>query len=231
MTDRPRILVNFAVSLDGKTNPAPAKRMGPFAMSRGKEDWQRMRVLRQRADAILIGANNLRLDDPGLSLEPDERQHRRAAGRPLPARVVVTGRGIGIRPDAKMFDPGCGGASYVVHAATMPAAPRAALAPVATLVELGEAAVPAERLLGWLRRDLGAETVVCEGGGILVAQLLAARAVDELFLTLVPRVLGGASAPTLAAGPGFAADEIPDATLGSLERIGDELYLRYDFRW
>jgi riboflavin biosynthesis pyrimidine reductase len=113
----------------------------------------------------------------------------------------------------------------------MPAGPRAALAPVATLVEMGEAAVPPERLLGWLRRDLRAETVVCEGGGILVAQLFAARAVDELYLTLVPRVLGGAAAPTLAAGPGFAPDEIPDATLASLERVGDELYLRYDFRW
>jgi hypothetical protein len=32
-------------------------------------------------------------------------------------------------------------------------------------------------------------------------------------------------------GPGFGPDEIPDATLGSIERFGDELLLRYDFRW
>ena len=55
--------------------------------------------------------------------------------------------------------------------------------------------------------------------------------VDELFVTMVPRVLGGALAPTLAQGPGFAADEIPDAILGSIDRVGDELFLRYDFRW
>jgi hypothetical protein len=42
--------------------------------------------------------------------------------------------------------------------------------------------------------------------------------------------LGGTGAPTLAGGAGFDPDEIPDATLTSLERIGDELYLRYDFR-
>jgi len=231
MLTRPRILVNFAVSLDGKTNPVPSKRMGAFAMSRGKEDWQRMGHLRAQGDAILIGASNLRLDDPGLTLPADERERRRAAGRALPARIVVTARGDGIRPSARMFDPALGGPSYVVHTAAMPATTRPELALVAKLVELGEAAVPMEGLLELMRRDLGAETVVCEGGGVLVAHLFAARAVDELYLTLVPRVLGGALAPTLAAGPGFDPDQIPDATLGSLERIGDELYLRYDFRW
>ena len=59
-----------------------------------------------------------------------------------------------------------------------------------------------------------------------MAQLFAARAVDELYVTVVPRILGGTGAPTLAGGIGFDPDEIPDATLTSLERIGDELYLR-----
>jgi 5-amino-6-(5-phosphoribosylamino)uracil reductase len=225
------VLVNFAVSLDGKINPAPGRRAGAFVMSRGQEDWRRMRLVRQRADAILIGAGNLRADDPGLALDPDERERRRAAGLPLAARVVVTARGDGVRPEAKMFDPALGGPSYVVHAAVMPSAARAVLAPVARLVEMGDAAVPIDRLLDWMRDELRAETVVCEGGGILVAAMFAARAVDELYLTLVPRILGGAHAPTLAQGPGFGPDDIPDARLTSLERVGDELFLRYDFDW
>jgi riboflavin-specific deaminase-like protein len=229
MTSRPRILVNFAVSLDGKINPAPGKRKGVFAMSRGKEDYRRMRVLRAEGDAILIGAANLRIDDPGLTLAPEERERRRAAGRPDPARVVVTTRGEGIRTDAKVFDRSIGGPAYVVHAAIMSAETRAALAGVATLVELGTNAVPIDALLAWMRDGLGAAIVVCEGGGILVADLFAARAVDELYLTVVPRILGGAAAPTLVAGAGFDPDEIPDAKLASLERVGDELYLRYEF--
>ena len=120
MSSRPRILVNFAVSLDGKINPAPGKRTGAFAMSRGKEDFRRMRVLRAEGDAILIGATNLRVDDPGLTLAPDERERRRAAGQPVPARIVVTTRGEGIRSDAKIFDRSIGGPAYVVHAAIMP---------------------------------------------------------------------------------------------------------------
>ena len=198
-------------------------------MSRGKEDFRRMRVLRAEADAILIGAANLRIDDPGLTLAPDERERRRAAQRPEPARIVVTRRGKGIRTDAKIFDRSIGGPAYVVHGAIMPAETRAALGGVATLVELGTDAVPIDALLAWLRDGVGAATVVCEGGGILAADLFAARAVDELYLTVVPRILGGAAAPTLVAGVGFDPEQIPDARLASLERVGDELYLRYEF--
>ena len=229
MTSRPRILINFAVSLDGKINPAPGSRKGPFVMSRGKEDFRRMRLIRAQADAILIGASNLRLDDPGLTLAPDERERRRAAGRPDPARIVVTKHGEGIRTDAKIFDRSIGGPAYVVHPSIMPAASRASLSSVAELVEIGTDAVPIDALLGWMRDRLGAATVVCEGGGILVAELFAARAVDELYLTVVPRILGGAEAPTLVAGAGFDPDQIPDAKLASLEQVGDEIYLRYEF--
>jgi len=231
MTVRPRILVNFAVSLDGKTNPARGKRHGAFAMSRGKADWRLMRELRARADAILIGATNQRVDDPGLSLAPDERERRRVAGQPLPARIVVTRRGEGIRPNAKIFDRSIGGPAYVVHTANMPEAARAQLAPVATLVEMDATSVPMPKLLTWMRKTIGAQVVMCEGGGDLVAQLFAARAVDELYVTVVPRILGGVDAPTLAGGAGFDPDAIPDATLTSLERQGDELFLRYDFPW
>jgi 5-amino-6-(5-phosphoribosylamino)uracil reductase len=226
---RPRILINFAVSLDGKISPVPGRRAGRFVMSRGKEDWRRMRVVRALADAILIGAENLRVDDPALSLDPDERDRRRAAGQPLPPRIVLTRRGEGIRPDAKIFDRTTGGPAYIVHAAVMPAATRAVLGGVAQLVELGTELVPTEALLRWMHDDLGARTVMCEGGGVLVANLFAARAVDEMYLTVVPRILGGAAAPTLAAGPGFEPDQIPDGKLVSVEQIGDELFLRYEF--
>src|SRR3989442_1074147 len=80
--------------------------------------------LRGRGDAVLIGASNLRADDPDLALAPEEREQWRAGGKPLPARIVITRRGEGLSPGAKMFDPTLGGPSYVVHAATMPQATR-----------------------------------------------------------------------------------------------------------
>jgi len=227
---RPRVLVNFATSIDGKINPAPGLRQGKFMMSRAREDFRRMVSLRATADAILIGASNLRADNPDLAIPGDERERLRAAGIPEPLRIVMTSTGAGITPDMRMFDPARGGQAIVVHAAAMPALERQRLGAVAELAELGGERVAVQDLLAWLTAR-GVQTLLCEGGGNLCAQLFAARAVDQLYLTVVPRVLGGARAPTLADGPGFAVDEIPDPKLAALERVGDELYLRYEFSW
>ena len=227
---RPRVLINFASSVDGKINPAPGLRQGKFMMSRHREDFRRMLALRAEADAILIGATNLRADNPDLAIPADERASRRARGAPEPARIVVTTTGDGITPDQRMFDPALGGPSIVLHAPAMPVETRARLTPVAELVQFTGDRVAMSDVLTWLH-GRGLRTLLCEGGGALVAQLFAARAVDALYLTLVPRILGGAHAPTLADGPGFTPDQIPDPTLASLECVGDELYLRYEFGW
>src|SRR6266542_1810874 len=117
---RPRVLVNFATSIDGKITTVPALRRGAFKMSRHPEDHRRMRRLRAQADAILIGASNLRVDDPDLALADDERARRRAASEREPFRVVVTRRGDGISPRCKMLDPALGGPGIVIHSEEMP---------------------------------------------------------------------------------------------------------------
>src|SRR6185436_8915435 len=64
---RPRVLVNTAPSLDGKL--APARKNAPFVMSRHAEDPKRMLRLRAEADAVVVGAANLRAFDPALGGE------------------------------------------------------------------------------------------------------------------------------------------------------------------
>jgi riboflavin-specific deaminase-like protein len=205
----------MAPSLDGKI--APAHKRAPFVMSRHPEDPKRMHALRGRADAVLIGATNLRKDDPDLM--------------PSRLRVVVTRAAEGVDPAAKMFDPALGGEAVVAHAATMSAERRAAFAGRATLLELGASEVDVAALLEWMSRERGCQVVLCEGGGVLNAQLLAARAIDELFMTLVPRILGGADAPTSVEGPGFTPDALPEAHLAGVDRVGDELFLHYTLDW
>jgi riboflavin-specific deaminase-like protein len=205
----------MAPSLDGKI--APAHRHGPFVMSKGTEDRQRMLALRGRSDAVVIGASNLAADDPDLM--------------PCPLRVVVTRGGERVLPGARMFAASSGGEAIVAHAAAMAETKRAELRPRATLVELGAEEVDVARLLEWLARERGCKVVLCEGGGVLNAQLFAARAIDELHLTLAPRILGGRSAPTAVEGPGFEPDAMPDARLASLDRVGDDLFLTYTFDW
>jgi riboflavin-specific deaminase-like protein len=212
---RPRVLCNFAPSIDGKI--AQARKRAPFVMSRHAEDPKRMRELRSQADAVLVGATNVAVDDPDLM--------------PSRLRVVVTRAGEQLRASARMFDKSLGGEAVVAHAATMTGAKRASLGEKATLVELGPSEVDMGHLLDWLAAERGCRIVVCEGGGVVVASLFEARAVDELHLTIVPRILGGSSAPTAVEGDGFDPDAIPDGRLASVEQVGDELFLRYVFTW
>ena len=70
--------------------------------------------------------------------------------------------------------------------------------------------------------------LVAEGGGVLNAALMAADQVDEVRLTLVPRIFGGGASPTIADGP--VADALADAArfrLVSVRAVGDERFLRY----
>jgi 5-amino-6-(5-phosphoribosylamino)uracil reductase len=200
-------------------------------MSRHAEDPRRMRRLRGGVDAIVIGAGNLRADDPDLALASDESARRRARGEREPLRVVITRGGEGVTPDRKVFDRTLGGEAVVAHASSLPEEARRRLADVATLVEAGDERVEVRALLRWLAAERGVSSVLCEGGGIVNAAFFADRSVDELYLTICPRILGGSAAPTLVSGPGFSPDALVDATLGSFERVGDELFLRYDFHW
>jgi riboflavin-specific deaminase-like protein len=212
---RPRVLCNMAPSLDGKI--APARKRAPFSMSRHPEDSKRMHALRARADAVIIGATNLRADDPDLA--------------PSRLRVVVTRAGEQVAATARMFDAALGGEAIVAHGRAMPESKRASLRACATLVEFGTSEVDVLRLLEWLGRERGCKVILCEGGGVLNAHLFAARAIDELYVTVVPRVLGGSHAPTLVEGDGFEPDALPDARLEKVERVGDELFLVYSFEW
>jgi riboflavin-specific deaminase-like protein len=229
---RPHVTLNMASSLDGKIAPAALGRpAGRFVMSRGSVDGARMRELRGRADAILIGAGNLREDDPDLAVDAVERALRRGSGVREPLRVVVTRSGDGVTPDRQMFDPARGGPSIVVHTRDLPPGTRAALAQVAELALLPGAEADIGVLLEWLAAAHGCRRVLAEGGGALDTALFAARAVDELYLTLSPRVLGGGGAPTMVTGPVPSLNFVPDAILVDVERAGDELLLHYRFDW
>jgi len=65
------------------------------------------------------------------------------------------------------------------------------------------------------------------GGGKLVASVVAAGLVDELWLTVCPLILGGADAPTAVEGKGFLADLAPKLELLAVKQVGQEVFLHY----
>jgi riboflavin biosynthesis pyrimidine reductase len=142
--------------------------------------------------------------------------------------VVVTNRA---RLPARLADPASVGGRVVV--ATCRAAPaeavaaaRAALGPHDVWV-VGEDRVDLPALVDRLAGS-GMPSLLCEGGPRLLGDLLAARLVDELALTVTPRLLGGGGARVVTAPPLGGPGGIPavphllveeDGTLLGLWRV------------
>ena len=75
--------------------------------------------------------------------------------------------------------------------------------------------------------NFGIKRLAILGGGKLVASVLAAGLVDELWLTVCPLILGGADAPTPVEGKGFLADLAPKLQLLAVKQVGQEVFLHY----
>ncbi len=75
--------------------------------------------------------------------------------------------------------------------------------------------------------DLQVKRLAVLGGGQLVASMLAADLIDELWLTVCPLILGGASSPTPVEGMGFDAALAPRLELVSVQAIEQEVFLHY----
>jgi riboflavin-specific deaminase-like protein len=77
----------------------------------------------------------------------------------------------------------------------------------------------------WLRKKWGIKRLLCEGGGELNNALFRAGLVNELHLTICPKIFGGHDAPTIADGKGIP--KIAGARrfmLKSAHRISNELF-------
>ena len=75
-------------------------------------------------------------------------------------------------------------------------------------------------------RQLGLYKLAVLGGGELVASLLAVDAIDELWLTICPLILGG-DAPTPVGGSGWIQSQAKQLELVEVKQIDRELFLHY----
>ena len=219
---RPFVTANFAITADGKIstrNFTPADFSSP-------RDKRRLLEIRAACDAILIGARTLAADTMSLGIPDDLRAARKKAGRPeLPLRVVLSNSGR-LDPKLRIFQKP--GAPIVIFSTSrMPSRIWNALALKAEIHLHDSPAVDLALALATLRRTHRVRRLVCEGGGTLFRNLISAGLVDELHLTLCPRIFGGRGAPTLT---GVASDFLPhSAGLRLIEMlpVGDECFTRW----
>lgn len=236
-THRPTIVANFVSTLDGVVAFDPGGPGGGRAVSGDFEpDRFLMGLLRATADAVLVGAGTVRAGHTH-SWTP-ERVHppsaeafaawRRSLGlAPAPTAVLVTRSGV---LDADGTWQPRGDQPVIVVTTEQGAARLRHGPPGIEVVTLGsEGRVPIPALVELLAaRDF--RVVVSEAGPTVFGELVAAGAVDELFLTLAPRIAGRnpqAMRPGLVSGIAFGSSLPPGGRLQGVMRSGDHLFLRY----
>lgn len=193
--DRPWVRANMVSSLDGAA--AVDDRSGGLG---GAGDKEVFGVLRGLADAVLVGAGTARIEGyRALRAKPASAQLRASLGqRPAPVLVLVSGR-LDLDPDSPLFHGGVQPTIVVTHASSDPQR-RERLADVADVIVAGADAVDIEALLDVLAAR-GISRVLCEGGPHLLADIAAAGQLDELCMTLTPRVVGGGATRIMKGAP------------------------------
>lgn len=180
--DRPWLLCNFAMTADGRA--AIDGRSGPIA---GPADSELLLALRARVDAVMVGAGTLRAERYGRIIrDPDVRVEREAQGFSHDPLAVVVSASLNIPWDIPLFTDG--GGSVVIFTSSDQEAPETAT-PVTVVRH--ESEVDLKGAMSYLRDQHEIASLLCEGGPRLHGDLWRAGLVDELFLTIGPRLAGG----------------------------------------
>jgi 5-amino-6-(5-phosphoribosylamino)uracil reductase len=221
----PVVLVNMAMTADGKIATAN-RAVSSFGSAR---DHEHLLELRATADAVMAGARTVDLNPVNLGPGPARfRRLRRARGLAEYNLRVVVSRTGSVDPQATIFQKSF---SPVVILTTRRAGTKRLrrLRALASEVRIYSGAeIDFAEALSWLRREHGVRRLVCEGGGELNDALFRADLIDELHVTVCPKVFGGRAAPTIADGLG--AESLSAASsfrLHQVRRVKDEVFLVY----
>lgn len=220
--DRPFVYVNMAATVDGKITSATRE----YPRFTSRYDRETMDRLRAEADAILVGAGTARADDPPLHVRSEKMQrYRRSLGKPDGLDRVLVSASLDVEPDNRFFDD-TGGTRIVATVESAPIERLSALDGLAEIWRLGAERVDLAALLRRLKTR-GVERLLLEGGGELNWGFLEQDLIDELYVTIAPRLLGGRSAPTMLEGSGLEMAGQRRLKLLDLHREQDELYCRW----
>jgi riboflavin-specific deaminase-like protein len=219
---RPRVLVNLAMTADGKIATAN-RAVHSFGSPR---DLRQLYALRATADAVLCGARTVEISDATLGNGGELFRRRRLASglAEFPLRVVASGR-ASLAPTARIFQTRFS-PILLLTTGRAPSANRRRLRGLAAEIKaFGAAEIDFRAALVWLREKWNVRRLLCEGGGALNDALFRAGLVDEIHLTICPKIFGGRAAPTIADGLGVPRlAGAAEFKLKSIRRISDELF-------
>lgn len=217
MKPHPYVVLSVAASLDGYIDDTSDTRV----LLSNEEDFDRVDEERSRADAILVGANTIRTDNPRLLVRSARRQQQRIdTGRPAqPAKATLTRSGV-LDPESGFFT--AGDTQKIVYTSTG--------ARMGLTRDLGDAAIVVDsgdpldvsRILSDLA-EREVTRLMVEGGGQIHTLFLSAGVADELQLVYAPLLIGESCAPRFVHHGSFPKS----MRLAETRTMGDVVLLRY----
>jgi 2,5-diamino-6-(ribosylamino)-4(3H)-pyrimidinone 5'-phosphate reductase len=186
-----QVLINAAMTIDGKI----ATNLGDSRIS-SKQDLRRLHRLRSSVDAIIIGISTVIVDNPRLTVRLVKRHGT------TPVRIIVDSIGR-IPLDSKILKS----ASKIntIVAVTKRASDERIdkiKSAGAIVIAAGTKTVDLKELF-FILKKMGFNKILVEGGGELNWSILQLRIVNELMVTVAPRIVGGRTATTLVEGDGY----------------------------
>jgi len=215
-TGRPWVIAKWAMTLDGKT----ATRAGSSRWISNPQSREIVHALRGRVDAIIVGRETARLDDPLLTARPP--------GVRTALRVVADTHGT-LALDSQLVRTAREVPLLIAVGPDVPATERGAFEAAGCEVFVCQADNHRQRLQELLR-ELGRRrmtNVLVEGGGRLTGSLLDLGEIDEVHVFIAPKLIGGAAASTPIAGDGI--DDMSRALMldePQWKQVGGDMYLQ-----
>lgn len=196
---KPYVILNSAMTLDGKI----ATKTGSSKIS-GKEDLERVHVIRKETDSIMVGIGTVLADDPRLTVHkiPGKKSDN-------PIRVVVDNKArtpidfrilnddaetiIAVSNICNENNPNCDN-DAVLRAKN--------LSKKANIFYSSSNPINLSEFMEYLYSK-GIETLMLEGGSTLNFAMIKENLIDEVRVCIAPMVVGGSEAKTFFDGEGF----------------------------
>lgn len=205
---RPFVHVNCAMSADGKIAGIDRKQVRISS----EEDKVRVKNLRKKYDAILVGVGTVIADDPHLTVKELDYDTN-------PVRIVIDPKGR-TPDDALVLDE---------------RAPTVMIAGIdcenewdcEEIIKM-DLPIDLEKMLGILAEEIGIESVLIEGGGETIASFFRSGLVDRYTVFIGGMIIGGRTAPTPVDGEGWIKEDGLGLKLKDSEVMGNGVVLTFE---
>lgn len=216
---RPFVHVNCAMSADGKIAGTDRKQVRISS----EEDMARVKGLRKKYDAILVGVGTVIADDPHLTIKGADYDTN-------PVRIVIDPH-LRIPRDARVLDESAPTVIITLEGNEELAEDDDNGIDCEEIVFAGKEKIDLGKAFEYLADEIGIENILVEGGGRTISELFRSKLVDRYSVFVGPLIIGGSDSPTPCDGDGWVSDGGLKLTLTGSETLGEGVLLTYDVRF